>query len=67
MGRVIFSQHLNGDLKFNTPFITDEVYITKIELNNGASVITKKIINKIRFDFQQITLKINENIYLFDH
>jgi hypothetical protein len=47
MGRVIFSQHLNGDLKFNTAFINpDEVYITKIELNNGASIITKKIINK---------------------
>jgi hypothetical protein len=50
MGRVIFSPTPNGDLKFNTPFINpDEVYITKIELNNGASVITKKIINKIRF------------------
>jgi hypothetical protein len=47
MGRVILSQRLSGDLKFNTPFINpDEVYITKIELNNGASVITKKIINK---------------------
>jgi hypothetical protein len=44
MGRVIFSQPSNGDLKFNTPFINpDEVYI---ELNNGASVITKEIINK---------------------
>jgi hypothetical protein len=29
--------------------------LQKIELNNGASVITKKIINK-KLDFQQITL-----------
>jgi hypothetical protein len=47
MGRVIFSERLNGGLEYNIPFIhADEVYITKIELNNGSSIITKKIINK---------------------
>ncbi|TDD95899.1 hypothetical protein [Flavobacterium cellulosilyticum] len=47
MGKKIFSEHLNGDLKYNLLFNhSDEIYIAKIELDNGASTITKKIINK---------------------
>lgn len=47
MGKKIFSEHLNGDFKYNQPFnYADGIYITKIELDNGASLFTKKIINK---------------------
>ncbi len=46
-GRKIFSELLNGDLKYNQPFnYADEIYIAKIELDNGTSIFTKKIINK---------------------
>jgi hypothetical protein len=46
-GRRIFSELLNGDLKYNQPFnYADEIYIAKIELDNGTSIFTKKIINK---------------------
>ena len=47
MGKNIFSKHLNGDLKYEIPFnYAEEVYIAKIELDNGSSLITKKIINR---------------------
>lgn len=46
-GRKMFSEHLNGDLKYAMPFnYADEIYIAKIELDNGSSMATKKIINK---------------------
>jgi hypothetical protein len=47
MGKKIFSEHLNGDFKYNQPFnYADGIYITKIELDNGTSLFTKKIIKK---------------------
>ena len=47
LGKKIFSERLNGNLKYEKPFNhADEIYIVKIELDNGASLFTKKIINK---------------------
>lgn len=47
MGKKIFSERLNGNLKYDKPFVVpDGVYITKIELNNGTSLFAKKLINK---------------------
>ena len=46
-GKKIVSQLLNGDLKYDMPFdYANEIYIAKIELDNGTSLFTKKIINK---------------------
>ncbi|TRX16711.1 T9SS type A sorting domain-containing protein [Flavobacterium franklandianum] len=50
MGKKIFSERINGNLKYDKPFhLADGVYITKIELNNGTSLFTKKLINKNKF------------------
>ena len=47
LGKKIFSEQLNGALKYEKPFNhADEMYIVKIQLANGTSLITKKIINK---------------------
>jgi len=47
MGKKIVSQLLNGNLKYDMPFdYANEIYIAKIELDNGTSLFTKKIINK---------------------
>lgn len=46
-GKKIVSQLLNGNLKYDMPFnYANEIYIAKIELDNGTSLFTKKIINK---------------------
>lgn len=46
-GKKIVSEPLNGELEYDQPFNhADDIYIAKIELNNGNSIITKKIINK---------------------
>jgi hypothetical protein len=46
-GKKIFSQRLNGDLQYDFPFNNaDGVYIARIELDNGASLVTRKIINR---------------------
>lgn len=46
-GKKIVSQLLNGNLKYDFPFnYANEIYIAKIELDNGTSLFTKKIINK---------------------
>ncbi|MGO4817711.1 T9SS type A sorting domain-containing protein [Flavobacterium sp. W22_SRS_FP1] len=46
-GKKIVSQRLNADLKYDIPFShADGMYIARIELDNGASLITRKIINK---------------------
>lgn len=46
-GRKIFSEHLNGALKYDQPFnYAEDIYILKIELGEGTSLFTKKIINK---------------------
>jgi hypothetical protein len=47
LGKKIFSEQLNGTLKYEKPFNhADEIYIVKIQLANGTSLITRKIINK---------------------
>ena len=47
LGKKIFSEQLNGTLRYEKPFNhADEIYIVKIQLANGTSLITKKIINK---------------------
>jgi hypothetical protein len=45
-GKKIFSERLKGDFKHNQSFnYPKEIYIVKIELGNGVSLFTKKIIN----------------------
>lgn len=47
MGKKIFSKQLKGELKYEQPFNhAENIYIVKIELDNGASFITRKIINR---------------------
>jgi len=46
-GRKIFSDHLYGGLKYDLPFnYAEDIYILKIELGEGTSLFTKKIINR---------------------
>lgn len=46
-GKKIFSKRLNGELQYDFPFNNaDGVYIARIELNNGAVLMTRKIINR---------------------
>ncbi len=46
-GKKILSERLNADLEYDIPFNhADGVYIARIELDNGASLITRKIINR---------------------
>jgi hypothetical protein len=46
-GKQTASERLNGDLEYDIPFNhADGIYIARIELDNGASLITKKIINR---------------------
>jgi hypothetical protein len=46
-GKIIFSRQLNGSLKHKQDFYFEEnIYLIQVELKNGASVITKKVINR---------------------
>jgi len=46
-GKQIVSERLNADLEYDIPFNhADGIYIARIELDNGASLITRKIINR---------------------
>ncbi|MFV8464853.1 hypothetical protein [Flavobacterium sp. LB1P62] len=47
-GKKIVSEKLDGEYKYNMEFSHEEaVYIAKIELDNGVSVATKKLINRM--------------------
>lgn len=47
-GKKIVSEKLDGDYKYNMDFYHEEaVYIAKIEFNNGVSVATKKLMNRV--------------------
>lgn len=46
MGKKIVEQHLKGEYKYDEPFnYPKSIYIAEIELENGVSLFTKKIIN----------------------
>jgi hypothetical protein len=46
-GKVIFSGQMNGSLKHEQAFNNEEnIYLIQVELKHGASVITKKVINR---------------------
>ena len=45
-GKQIFTKHLDGSKKYDQPFnYPQTLYVAKIELSNGSSVQTKKILN----------------------
>jgi hypothetical protein len=46
-GKIISSEKLYGEFKYNKPFYHAEaVYVAKIEIENGALITTKKLINR---------------------
>ena len=48
-GKTVSSEKINGAFMYNTPFYHEEaVYVAKIEMDDGASVATKKLINRIK-------------------
>jgi hypothetical protein len=48
-GKIISSEKLNGELKYSKPFYYEEaIYVAKVEINNGASMAIKKLINRIK-------------------
>ena len=48
-GKIVSSEKLQGEFKYNKPFYHEEaVYVAKIEIENGAAMTTKKLINRIK-------------------
>ena len=48
-GKIVSSEKLQGEFKYNKPFYHEEaVYVAKIEIDNGASMATKKLMNRIK-------------------